>query len=145
MISQSMMVNQKYQEIDTQSANRVPPKLAEIDLGNDEANRINGNLRRAGITVDADLEVKLPKWGEMTAIYGAQPVILGLDRCETFRANLKKNTDAMIGPAGLFNTGLNRRDHYYLFKGAYANSSNWNLHVSDYGRGDRTATVKLPN
>lgn len=99
--------NQKYQEIDTQSANRVPPKLAEIDLGNDEANRINGNLRRAGITVDADLEVKLPKWGEMTAIYGAQPVILGLDRCETFRANLKKNTDAMIGPAGLFNTGLN--------------------------------------
>ena len=88
-------------------ANQVPKVLPPMDIGNDESNRIKKTLRRAGVIVDDALEAKLPTWSEMTSMYGAQPVIIGLDRCEEFRHSLSKPRDAMIGPAGMFNTGTN--------------------------------------
>lgn len=88
-------------------ANRVPSVLPPIDMGNDESNRIRMTLRRAGIMVDEKLLAQLPSWTEMTSLYGSQPNIIGLERCEEFRHSLAKPSDALIGPAGLFNTGTN--------------------------------------
>ena len=88
-------------------ANRVPSVLPPIDMGNDESNRIRMTLRRAGVIVDDNLQSRLPTWGEMTSLYGPQPNIIGLERCEAFRHSLAKPSDALIGPAGLFNTGTN--------------------------------------
>lgn len=48
----------------------------------------------------------LPKWGEVTALYGEKAVISGLDQCETFRA--KGNPwDHFVSTAGTFNSGTN--------------------------------------
>lgn len=88
-------------------ANRVPSVLPPIDMGNDESNRIRMTLRRAGVIVDDKLQSQLPTWGEMTSLYGPQPNIIGLETCEAFRHSLAKPSDALIGPAGLFNTGTN--------------------------------------
>jgi len=88
-------------------ANRVPSVLPPIDMGNDESNRIRMTLRRAGVIVDDKLQSQLPTWSEMTSLYGPQPNIIGLERCEEFRLSLANPSDALIGPAGLFNTGAN--------------------------------------
>ena len=97
-------------------AYQVPSILPPIDMGNDESNRIKMTLRRAGVTVSDGLEAKLPTWSEMTSVYGTQPVIIGLDRCEEFRRARSKPSDVMIGPAGMFNTGTK-----YLWQMLYLN------------------------
>jgi hypothetical protein len=76
--------------------------------------KLLGILLRAGkddVTRE-DCE-RLPKWDEVSSLYGDEPIILGLDTCERFRKNLKalNQTGALIEPfvrvAGLFNTGTN--------------------------------------
>lgn len=72
-----------------------------------------GRERLVEILEDAGLEdidiptiLSLPKWSDVTRLYGDGPVIIGLDRCEDFRNNFPLD-DASIGTAGLFNTGTN--------------------------------------
>lgn len=97
-------------------ANQVPSVLPPMDMGNDESNRIKMSLRRAGVIVSDALEAELPAWSEMTSMYGSQPVIIGLDRCEEFRRARSKPNYAMIGPVGMFNTGAK-----YLWQMLYLN------------------------
>jgi hypothetical protein len=69
-------------------------------------------LRDAGVT-DIDLSTlqSLPKWEAVVKLYGSEPVIRGLDRCEEFRKNTPPDKRSM-GPAGLFNTGTNALTKY---------------------------------
>jgi hypothetical protein len=69
-------------------------------------------LREAGVT-DIDLSTlqSLPKWETVIKLYGSEPVIHGLDRCEEFRNNTPPEKRSM-GPAGLFNTGTNALTKY---------------------------------
>lgn len=48
----------------------------------------------------------LPEWSETTRLYGDKPVVVGLDRCERFRASLH-GAEAKVRVAGLYNTGTN--------------------------------------
>ena len=83
-------------------------------------------LKRAGLDPSAEFEppisrvqaasqkkpqrmqaVELPSLEEIQSMYGAQPRILGLDRCEEFRATVKPE-HRLMGPAGLFNSVSNK-------------------------------------
>lgn len=63
-------------------------------------------LMKAGVNVTSEISASLPPPSEAERMYGSQPVILGLDRCETFQKTVPGD-DAYIGPAGMFNTGTN--------------------------------------
>ena len=101
------LMKEMMKEIGNKSREFYEFVLPPIDMGNDESNRIRMTLRRAGIMVDEKLQAQLPSWTEMTSLYGSQPNIIGLERCEEFRHSLAKPSDALIGPAGMFNTGTN--------------------------------------
>jgi hypothetical protein len=49
---------------------------------------------------------QLPPWEQILDNYGAEPVILGLDRCQAYRDAVPPE-QRMVGPAGLFSTGTN--------------------------------------
>jgi hypothetical protein len=64
-------------------------------------------LYDAGVEeIDVDSILSLPLWSSVTKLYGEEPVILGLERCEEFRTTIPLD-DASIGTAGMFNTGTN--------------------------------------
>lgn len=48
----------------------------------------------------------LPKWKEVTDLYGDEPRIYGLDQCDTFR-NHSNLWDHFVSTAGTFNSGTN--------------------------------------
>ena len=60
-------------------------------------------LKRAKVEVTEEIRKQLPPKEDVLSMYGEKPIILGLDRCETFRNTVVKG-DAFIGPAGMFNT-----------------------------------------
>eukprot|EP00586_Coscinodiscus_wailesii_P017989 CAMPEP_0172513402 /NCGR_PEP_ID=MMETSP1066-20121228/252328_1 /TAXON_ID=671091 /ORGANISM="Coscinodiscus wailesii, Strain CCMP2513" /LENGTH=295 /DNA_ID=CAMNT_0013293657 /DNA_START=373 /DNA_END=1260 /DNA_ORIENTATION=- len=62
-------------------------------------------LREAGVPLDDATINRLPTWTEITNLYGPEPVIYGLERCEAFRANNLNNPEVLLSPQGLFNTG----------------------------------------
>lgn len=50
----------------------------------------------------------LPKWAEVSSLYGDQPIVFGLDTCQAYRAGLQRaGLEADIRVGGLFNTGTN--------------------------------------
>jgi hypothetical protein len=64
-------------------------------------------LREAGINdIDNETLQELPTWSEVTRLYGIQPRIYGLERCEAFR-NHSDPAEHFLGTAGTFNTGTN--------------------------------------
>ena len=65
-------------------------------------------LQRAGVEVTDEIREQLPPKEDVLSMYGSKPLIIGLDRCETFRNTIAKG-DGFIGPAGMFNTvsGMN--------------------------------------
>jgi len=63
-------------------------------------------LLAAKVDVTEDERIKIPPKADVVEMYGSSPVILGLERCEEFRRNVKPE-DAYVGPAGMFNTGTN--------------------------------------
>mmetsp|Transcript_5039 Transcript_5039/g.12755 ORF Transcript_5039/g.12755 Transcript_5039/m.12755 type:complete len:297 (+) Transcript_5039:159-1049(+) len=77
-------------------------------------NAINGRehlvaiLSDAGVSMDVEVIASLPKWNDVTQMYGGNdgPVIIGLERCEEYRRKTPVH-DAYIGTAGMFNTGTN--------------------------------------
>jgi hypothetical protein len=74
-------------------------------------------LRRAGIThVDNETVALLPSWNDVEDLYGNvaedQPLLVaGYDTCAKFRSRIKLE-DAMVGTAGLFNSGTNAMTYY---------------------------------
>lgn len=75
-------------------------------------------LEDAGVTdIDAESMAKLPTWEQVRRLYydhdPAGPVIYGLETCQAFRDRIPKH-DAMMAPAGLFNTGTNPLAMYLM-------------------------------
>ncbi|KAL7565086.1 hypothetical protein ACA910_005094 [Epithemia clementina (nom. ined.)] len=69
-------------------------------------------LEQAGIKIDLELLRRLPKWKDVSKLYGDQPVILGMERCQEFcREHRPANRTAAI--AGMFNTGTNAMAQYF--------------------------------
>ena len=83
----------------------------------DEKKEILSILRDAGITkIDADTMNLLPTWNEVTALYGdvsrtAKLFSAGLDTCRIFRDTVPAEK-ALVGTAGLFNSGTNAMTYY---------------------------------
>lgn len=48
--------------------------------------------------------LKLPKWEEIEALYGKEPMVLGLETCEAFRKRVPPE-QRFIAVAGMFNSG----------------------------------------
>lgn len=72
----------------------------------DDQSEILRVLQQAGVTVDDATLTTLPKWSDITSMYGPKPIIYGLDTCHKFQT-MQDPADAFIGPAGIFNTGTN--------------------------------------
>lgn len=67
---------------------------------------IKGRERLVEILNDAGVEeldvptiLSLPKWSQVTKLYGDGPVVIGLETCERFRETIPLD-DASIGTAG---------------------------------------------
>jgi hypothetical protein len=70
-------------------------------------NHILNLLTEAGITdLDASVLAKLPAWSDVTALYGPEPVITGLESCQVFQQSGDAG-DHFVATAGTFNTGTN--------------------------------------
>jgi len=75
-------------------------------------------LVRAGVdrVSESDCDL-LPTWDEVTNLYGKEPIIHGLETCETYRQQLRQRQQSSTGDAyyyhpapkvaGMFNTGTN--------------------------------------
>jgi hypothetical protein len=62
---------------------------------------------RLSITLEEHCE-HLPTWKDVTALYGSEPVVIGLERCEEYRAHIQKaNEKPLLKIAGLYNSGTN--------------------------------------
>jgi hypothetical protein len=72
-------------------------------LGKEEIYKI---LLKSGVNVTDELLERMPKIEDFTSMYGSSPKIVGLETCETFR-NTVSPLDAIVGPAGVFNSGTN--------------------------------------
>ena len=64
-------------------------------------------LRDAQITMTPDIIASLPKWTDVTALYGENPVVYGLDQCEVFQHQVTDPAEHFLAAAGTFNTGTN--------------------------------------
>ncbi|GAX11406.1 hypothetical protein FisN_22Lh079 [Fistulifera solaris] len=50
----------------------------------------------------------LPSWQQITSLYGNEPIIVGLERCETYRQWVARDDGGVVPRiAGLYNTGTN--------------------------------------
>jgi hypothetical protein len=66
-------------------------------------------LIEAGIDVSklgAEIRDRIPTWSQVTALYGSEPILVGLETCEAFR-NSGDPAEHLLAVAGSFNTGTN--------------------------------------
>ncbi len=98
----------KGKEIGSGSENESGGKSNDTNAGkdNDSKEKLIKILEEAGVTVSPEIEEQLPTWGEVKSLYGSKPRIIGLETCPNFRS-IVPETDAYIGPSGIFNTGTN--------------------------------------
>ena len=62
-------------------------------------NPIQTVLEKAGIPITQEVIDQLPPFSHVQKMYGEEPVIIGLDRCEAFQ-RLVNPVDRLIGGAG---------------------------------------------
>ena len=63
-------------------------------------------FKEAGVKLhDEDLR-SLPTWSEIESLIGNEPVVLGLESCNTFRDTIPPMR-RMLGASGMFNSGTN--------------------------------------
>ena len=82
------------------------PATTNADANGEDQKEILRVLEQAGVTVDDATLATLPKWSDITSMYGPKPIIYGLDTCAKFQSTFKPE-ERFIGPAGIFNTGTN--------------------------------------
>lgn len=63
-------------------------------------------LKAAGVELTDEIRNSLPPISELEEMYGSEPVIIGLDKCDEFKSKYGSK-EAFMGPAGMFNTGTN--------------------------------------
>lgn len=82
--------------------------MAEIDLEQAKRERepIMAILRDAGIGNLLPTEIMtLPTWEQVVGLYGDEPVIIGMEQCETFQRRVPRVDERFLGVAGIFNSG----------------------------------------
>jgi hypothetical protein len=63
-------------------------------------------LKDAGVTLTSDEELwTLPPWSKVQELYGSDPVLVGLDTCQTFQTNVPHGPTRFVGVSGIFNSG----------------------------------------
>lgn len=64
-------------------------------------------LKDAGMEdLDPSEILTLPTWTQVTDLYGAEPVIVGLnDACRAFQAKVPQSSNRFLGVSGMFNSG----------------------------------------
>lgn len=63
-------------------------------------------LKDAGVKLASDAEVMaLPRWKQIEYLYGSEPVIVGLDSCQSFQRNIPRVQARYVGVSGMFNSG----------------------------------------
>jgi len=78
------------------------------DVHDTEKEPILQLLRDAGIhEVEHSVMKSLPTWEQVTALYGAEPVLVGLDTCQAFRESGEDPAEHLLGVGGTFNSGTN--------------------------------------
>ena len=66
-------------------------------------------LEQAGVKkrhMDLETRRKLPTWTKVQQLYGKEPKIYGLERCEAFTSSIEPSV-SFFGIAGMFNSGTN--------------------------------------
>jgi hypothetical protein len=83
----------------------VGEKTVSVPQGKERLLRM---LAEAGVVYNISQEFlrQLPTWEQVVDLYGDSPKIIGLETCSKFRDNIDP-TEALIGPAGPFNSGTN--------------------------------------
>jgi hypothetical protein len=71
-----------------------------------EQHKLVEMLAKAGVQATPETIAKFPPYEDIMKLYGSEPIIHGLDTCETYR-NLVPAQNRSIGPAGMFNSGTN--------------------------------------
>jgi hypothetical protein len=67
-------------------------------------------LMSAGASYLSNDDIRhLPTWTQVSTLYGAEPIVYGLDTCQAYRERLQyyNVTEGKPRVAGLFNTGTN--------------------------------------
>ena len=99
---------------------------------------IHGREHLLDILTDAGVEeldvptiLSLPKWNQVTKLYGDGPVVIGLETCQTFRDTIPVD-DASIGTAGVERAAFDRycggcrsRSAHSLFHQFYRHVQHW--------------------
>jgi hypothetical protein len=85
------------------------PTNSAVNVSRSEATRgrepFLAILKDAGVVNSSTPEIlALPKWDQVTELYGSKPVILGLETCQEFQRRVPA-PDRYIGVAGNFNSG----------------------------------------
>ena len=62
-------------------------------------NPIEAVFRKAGIELTPQILDQIPPYSHVQTMYGEEPVIIGLERCDAFQQQVNP-VDRMIGPAG---------------------------------------------
>ncbi|GKY91834.1 hypothetical protein MPSEU_000155000 [Mayamaea pseudoterrestris] len=57
--------------------------------------------------IDPSKLLQIPKWSDVTAVYGSEPVFVGLETCLAFQNNAIDPAEHFVTTAGTFNTGTN--------------------------------------
>jgi hypothetical protein len=80
------------------------------NLEEHHVDRVRLLLENAGVNVKdlpEDKQRQIPTWPQVVALYGDQPVLVGLETCAPFKASGGGPAEHYIGVAGTFNTGTN--------------------------------------
>jgi len=78
----------------------------DVDKDKEEIYEI---LLQAGVKrheIDIETRRKLPTWTQVQSLYGTEPKIYGLDRCDAFTSTIEAS-QSFFGIAGTFNSGTN--------------------------------------
>jgi hypothetical protein len=71
-------------------------------------------LNRTGLQIDTSVIPYLPKWEQVTQLYGNKPIIYGLEQCQIYQQLYPNIEQRYIGVAGQMNTGTNALTKYLM-------------------------------
>jgi hypothetical protein len=89
--------------------NAVVANAADDEEVDNDKEEIYEILEQAGVKrheIDIETRRKLPTWSQVQSLYGTEPKIYGLDRCEAFTSSIEPSV-SFFGTAGTFNSGTN--------------------------------------
>jgi hypothetical protein len=105
--ARKLTVQRTWNVLNSMGVNPTSPPPIPEDQGDDDD--VSDNEDKVTTTITdppVNWTEQVPPWGQILENYGADPVILGLDRCQAYRDAVPPE-QRMVGPAGMFSTGTN--------------------------------------